>query len=221
MRVKLSLAAAAIASLISVGAHADALGVKVGLDLQQSSVDGNVHGSGAGWDDSYRFSGYVAFEHFIPLVPNVMIRHNQQEADGSGSLSADLTNTDFIAYYELLDNGAVELDLGANYRIYSGKLNDGGFNSDDLDDGILLVYAKGQVNLVGTGLFIYTDLSVGSYDDKDISDYQLGLGWELDMLPLNLAVKGGYRQHSFDVSRWGTNADLEFSGVFAGVELSF
>lgn len=221
MRQQLGLIAFCVSAAISTSAQADALGIKLGLDLQQSEVEGNVRGADQGWDDSYRVSGYVAFEHFIPLVPNVMIRHNQQESDGNNALAADLTNTDFVLYYELLDNGVVSLDVGANYRIYDGEVSRDSFSSDTLDDGTILGYAKGQVNLVGTGLFAFVDVSAGGFDDKSISDYQVGLGWNLDMLAIDLNIKGGYRQHSFDVQDWGTNTDLEFSGYFVGAEIHF
>lgn len=78
---------------------------------------------------------WLAVEHPIPALPNLMVRYNQLggkdvttlagdiEIDGklyqAGSelvLDARLDHLDFVLYYELLDNDLVELDLGLNIK---------------------------------------------------------------------------------------------------------
>lgn len=220
---KKPLAAALLLSAMSVApVYADVLAVKVGVDLFNTTTDGDFADAIADFDDESHFSGYVAFEHPVPILPNAMLRYNELSDSGSAT-DLDLSNVDLILYYELLDNPAMELDLGLDYRIYAGEMTSDLIKDRDLDEGTVMAYLRGRFNLVGTGLFAYADVVASDYDDKAISDYQLGLGYTFGLIPLlDLSVKAGYREHSFDVSKFnGISADVTQDGWFAGVEVAF
>ncbi|MBW3164549.1 TIGR04219 family outer membrane beta-barrel protein [Ferrimonas balearica] len=227
MKLKPSMLAVALAAVCAVPAQADVLGVKAGMDLYFVSTNGELQGDEAAWKDKNRISAYAAFEHFIPIVPNLMVRYNAMGTVGDGGASSgadlDLTNTDFIFYYELLDNPGIELDLGVNYRLYSGEASrDGSWDSQDIDKGVFMGYARSRFNLVGTGLFAFADVALTNYSDRKISDYQLGLGYGLGLFALDLNLRGGYRQHDFDVKNFnGITADVSQDGWFLGAELAF
>ncbi|GAA4882128.1 TIGR04219 family outer membrane beta-barrel protein [Ferrimonas pelagia] len=214
--------AVALAAGLAMPAQADFLGAKVGMDLFFVATDGSLSSDTQNWNDKSRLSAYAAFEHFIPLVPNLMIRYNQMGTTAAGN-ELDLSNTDFVFYYQLLDNTGVELDLGMNYRLYSGEAREtGDWASTDLDKGVLMGYARSRVNLVGTGLFAFADVSLTNYNRKQISDFQLGMGYSMGLIALDLNLKAGYRQHDFDVRRFnGVNVDVVQDGWFMGAELNF
>ncbi len=221
MKLKPSLLAVALAAGFAVPAQADVLGVKAGMDLYFVSTDGKLEADEVAWNDKSRISAYAAFEHFIPIIPNLMVRYNAMGTAGQGT-DLDLTNTDFIFYYELLDNPGVELDLGVNYRLYMGEAGTSGWENQDIDKGVFMGYARSRFNLVGTGLFAFADVSLTNYSDRKISDYQLGLGYGLDILAFDLNLRGGYRQHDFDVRHFnGITADVSQDGWFLGAELAF
>ncbi|MBY6188260.1 TIGR04219 family outer membrane beta-barrel protein [Marinobacter hydrocarbonoclasticus] len=221
MKLKPSMLAVALAASVAVPAQADVLGVKAGMDLYFVSTDGKLEADEPAWNDKSRISAYAAFEHFIPILPNLMVRYNALGTAGQGA-DLDLTNTDFIFYYELLDNPGLELDLGVNYRLYTGEAGTSGWDSQDIDKGVFMGYARSRFNLVGTGLFAFADVSLTNYSDRKISDYQLGLGYGLDIFAFDLNLRGGYRQHDFDVRNFnGITADVSQDGWFLGAELAF
>ncbi|SHH95159.1 TIGR04219 family outer membrane beta-barrel protein [Ferrimonas marina] len=221
MKFKPSILAVALAAPLALPAQADLLGAKAGLDLFFVNTSGSLEADSPAWDDKSRLSAYAAFEHFVPLLPNVMLRYNQM-GTGKEANELDLSNTDFVFYYQLLDNSGVELDLGVNYRLYSGEVRQGGWNQEDLDNGVVMGYARTRVNLVSTGLFVFADVSISTFTSDNISDYQLGMGYGLDLPLFDLNLKAGYRQHDFDVKGFsGVTADVTQDGWFMGAELTF
>ena len=134
---KTLLACALLGSLVGTSAQAaTVVGFKVGGDYWKADTNGTFAERGRSqqefnYDSSSQGSIWVAVEHPIPLVPNVKIRQNSLDADGSADVTdfnfggtsytgnvttnTDLSNTDFVLYYEILDNDIVSLDLGAAY----------------------------------------------------------------------------------------------------------
>ena len=47
---------------------------------------------------------------------------NGHDFKGNVTAYTDLSNTDFVLYYEILDNDIVSLDLGAAYKLMNGSL---------------------------------------------------------------------------------------------------
>jgi outer membrane protein len=244
--MKKTLLATAVVGLLSVSsAHAaTVLGFKVGADYWQADTT-NAFNDDSGVahsfnDDSSQGSLWIAVEHPLPFVPNVKIRENRLESStslantdfnfnghnftGATSVTNDLSNTDFVLYYEILDNDLVSVDLGAAYKLMSGSLRvaDAGHPEEvDIDSGIVMGYASAQVGMIGLGLFGFADVMLG-IDESNVYDYGAGLGWQFDGLAVDTSIRVGYREFNFDVSNFsGVSQNTDFSGAFAGVELVF
>ncbi|WP_110457162.1 TIGR04219 family outer membrane beta-barrel protein [Shewanella algidipiscicola] len=245
---KTLLACALLTSLAATSAQAATLvGFKVGGDIWQADTNGTFAQGGQTQQDfdygsSTQGSLWVAVEHPIPLVPNVKIRENRLDADGQGTLVApwifgehtfspgsistatNLSNTDFVLYYELLDNDLVALDLGAAYKRMHGsyRVADAGHpEQKDLSSGVVMAYANAEVGLPGLGLYGFADVMLG-VDETSVYDYSVGLGWHFDGVALDTKIRVGYRDFTFDVNGFdGITANSQFKGAFAGVELVF
>ncbi|MGL5291884.1 MAG: TIGR04219 family outer membrane beta-barrel protein, partial [Vibrionaceae bacterium] len=95
----------AITAALSCSAQADVFALKGGVDYWYAEA--KVNGIKAD-DAESQYSAYLAFEHFIPLLPNAKVRYTNVKATINGQPAA--TNTtefdqiDWIAYYELFDN---------------------------------------------------------------------------------------------------------------------
>ena len=249
---KTILACALLGSVAVTSAQAATLvGFKVGGDYWQADTSGTFAENGQAQQDfnyssSSQGSFWVAIEHPIPLIPNVKIRENRLDADGSATVdgfdfggmaftgdvntSTNLSNTDFVLYYELLDNDLVALDLGAAYKKMSGSLRVNQLDTSgvsrqnsekDLDGGIVMAYADAQVGIPGLGLYGFAEVMLG-VDETSVYDYSVGLGWEFDGVALDTKLRVGYRDFNFDVNDFdGVSVNSQFNGYFAGVELVF
>ncbi|MCZ4337597.1 TIGR04219 family outer membrane beta-barrel protein [Shewanella colwelliana] len=244
---KTIIACALLGSLIATSAQAATLvGFKVGGDYWQADTSGTFAQRGQTQQDfdyssSSQGSFWVAVEHPIPLVPNLKIRENRLDATGDATLSGDwafgdhtfsgdvttatnLSNTDFVLYYELLDNDMVALDLGAAYKKMHGsyRVADAGHpEQKDLSSGVVMAYANAEVGIPGLGLYGFADVMLG-IDESSVYDYSVGLGWAFDGVALDTKLRVGYRDFKFDVNNFdGITANSQFKGYFAGVELVF
>ncbi|QIR15669.1 TIGR04219 family outer membrane beta-barrel protein [Shewanella aestuarii] len=254
-----TLVAASLLSLLSVSSvqAATVLGFKVGGDYWQADTSGTFNadsnlGGGTGPAQSFNYdsksqgSVWIAIEHPIPFVPNIKIRENQLEGKGKqtdsdfyfngvdffGKSTAynDLSNTDFVLYYEILDNDLVALDLGAAYKKMHGSLRIDGYAGEeltrtatqrDIDSGVVMAYANAEVGIPGIGLYVFADVLLG-IDETSVHDYSAGLGWNFEGTALDTKVRVGYRDFGFDVTRFsGSTQDTQFKGAFAGIELVF
>ncbi|WP_095498023.1 TIGR04219 family outer membrane beta-barrel protein [Paraferrimonas haliotis] len=244
---KLSYAALAVSlGLASASASADVIGFKVGgdywkADSEMAFADAGTPRQTFETDSESQMSLWLAIEHPVPILPNVMIRENRIETKGyadnadmrfdgqdfTGGVTADvnLSNTDFILYYELLDNDLIELDLGGAYKRFHSDfaiLPDdevGRRYSRDLSSGVAMAYARSQVKVPGFGLYGFVDVMT---DGSKNYDYQGGVGWIFDTIALDYKLRVGYREMGFeDTSFDSVNAKTNFKGAFAGIELHF
>ena len=117
--------------------QADLLGVTFSGDVAQLEVSGragdNLASQSLQFSDDRWQSWSIAFEHPLPLVPNVLLRRQNGNWTGQTQLRGDLqldgqiftsqstiTNaldlqtTDLSFYYEVLDNSLLSLDLGVS-----------------------------------------------------------------------------------------------------------
>ncbi|MDB2386872.1 TIGR04219 family outer membrane beta-barrel protein [Shewanella sp.] len=247
---KTLLACALLSSVTGGAAHAaTVIGFEIGGDYWQADTGGTFAEKGQpqqdfNYDNSSQGSIWVAVEHPVPLVPNVKIRQNKISDDGGANVTnfnfagkqykgaittdTDLSNTDFVLYYELLDNDIVSLDFGAAYKLMDGNvrvhqvLASGNKHSEkSIDSGIVMGYVDAQVGVPGLGLYGFTDIMMG-VDESNVYDYSVGLGWNFDGTALDYRVRVGYRDFQFNVNNFdGVTADTQFNGYFAGVEIAF
>lgn len=249
MTIKKLAAVSALLAVSAVPVHADVLGVYVGAQGWQNEASGGFSQSSNlvdfSFNDKTNTNLYVKFEHPVPLVPNARVRVGKLETNGSAQLTSaftfggttyrtnekinttlDFTNNDATLYWELLDNDLVALDFGLTAKNIKGDflVNDGAQSSmKEVSVWIPMGYAAAKVRVPFAGLYVYGDANFVSYDGSKVHDYEVGLGYDLiDNIAVDVALTAGYREVSIELDDVDDmNADLEFSGFFAGLEVHF
>lgn len=199
------------------------------------------------FDDKTNTSFYAALEHPIPLVPNVKLIRTTLDTSGNTELggtftfgnevytvnsrlqtNADLTTTDIILYYELLDNNVVSFDVGINAKQVDGEFRvvdtDTQQSSIESFDGIIpMIYSRIAVGLPLTGLGAYAEGSFLSIDDNTFSDYQVAITYNfIETLAIDMSIQAGYRATTLELDDLDDiYADLEFKGPFVGLQFHF
>lgn len=209
-------------SALSSNANADALGLYIGGGVWDHDPSGSFGTDGVNdpqinMESDLKYSGekdsyvYAAFEHFVPLVPNLRV-----ERSSMGYTAVNIDNTDAILYWRLLDNW-VNFDLGFTARKLDADFTVGN-QTVAVSETIPMVYAAVQFDLPLTGLSVGADINTISYSDASYSDvriralYEMGvIGFELGLKTTNLELKGLDK----------INADLEFKGMMVGAFLHF
>lgn len=237
---------------LSGTAQADFLGIFVGGGLYHSEFTGDFVDERSGSSDDIDLEddldlgseqnsyAYVAFEHPIPLLPNVRLGTSRLSHEGSRQLSEsiefdgetfaqgttvrsrlDLSYTEGTLYYEVLDNW-VEIDLGLTVRRFDGEIElegsvDGQSESAlrELSFTLPMLHGKGQFNLPLTGLSATLRGDVISYRGNRLSDISLFLGYESS---LGLGVEAGIRNFTAKIDdQDAISGDVGYSGYFVGL----
>jgi len=203
------LSLALLFSLVTSSSWADALAVKAGL------ASWWTEGDAEGVNESARqqWSANAAFEHPVPLIPNVKLRYWDYAEGGDSGM--ELATLDAIAYYEILDNAAIDLDLG----IAATNFQDGQVGVGRRFEGwIPQLYGAVRIPLPFTGFGIYSEGTGTSFDDTTAYDIEGGVDYLLDMPVLDLSLRLGYRQVKNDFDGFDKfSGRLEFSGWSLGV----
>jgi len=238
---------AAIAALtIPVAAQADFIGIHVGGGAWNSgfsgdiiadvSLDGdlNIHGD----TGSYI---YAAFEHPVPLIPNIKVARTTMDDAATGNLSTnfdfngtsyvvnetvmtelDLSHTDFTLYYEVIDTG-LDLDLGITARYFNGDVGLNG-NREAIDVVLPMLYGRAKIGLPFTGTYIGGEGNIISYSGNQLADLAVHIGWETEnfIFP-EFGVQLGYRRFTLDVSEDDADVavDARADGVFVNLTAHF
>jgi len=221
------------------------LGVYIGSDYWKTSTSGSL--SSLSSDSSNNFSAnkpatsYIALEHPIPLLPNIMLRNASLELKGNSvaginvyggsnltAATANIDQTDAVMYYELLDNGLVSLDLGVNIRKVDGDYSV--FSSTNIlveetrfSGYIPMLYAAGEIGIPATGLSVYGDFNTLSVGDHSLRDYQAGVAYQFIDIPfIDVCASVGFRKLSIELEDLdGINSDISVDGVTAGLRVHF
>ncbi len=240
------------ASLITVGMSAGAdtvIGVYAGAGYWQGDYSGDIGKNSSSLntlgieDDNHNFY-YLALEHPFPLVPNLKLQYNDLTTKDSATLSSnsvilgaaygagsnvtttlDLTHTDAVFYYEVLDNW-VNLDLGLAVRKFDGsaRTSDGvTSNRRELDGFRPMGYIKGQGDLPLTGFSVAADLNLLRGLDDEITDYSVKVMYTNSLIPLvDIGVELGYRSMDLDLEDLDQlETDLTVDGPYAGISFHF
>lgn len=193
-------------------------------------------------EDSKNNVIWAAFEHPIPVIPNVQIKQTEMTTTGQGTSTQsftyggksyegdvtlnsdmDLTHTDLTAYWGL-PLPIATVDFGINIRQFDGHLeiNDG---RAALDVPVPMAFARVGAYLPFTGLAVMAEGNYIGYGDSNHMDLQVVLRYTIPMIPvLDVNVEAGYRtfQLNIDPTDFGGdkndfNADIDMSGYFVGV----
>lgn len=250
-RLVTSLAIAS--SILAVPAQADTLlGLYVGAQGWNMDTEGGFANSASltefDFESETKASFYVALEHPVPLIPNLKVRRTPLDSGGDVVLTStftfndqifsldtplqtqvDMTNTDFILYYELFDNDLVSFDFGINGKYVDGSIfvqdaaDATNFAEEEFSGVVPMLYSRLQVGLPLTGLGIYAEGSYLAIDDHTLSDYEVALTYEfIDNLAVDMTLQLGYRATMLELEDLDNiYSDLEFSGAFLGLEVHF
>lgn len=228
------------------------LGLYAGAQGWNMQTSGGFSGDGANaefdFKDQTTSNFYIAFEHPVPLVPNIKLQRTVMDTNGETRLSAqyrlgdrvyaentdlvtdvELTTTDFILYYELFDNDLISFDVGVNAKHVDGELfvaekDDGTQSSREGFSGpIPMVYSRIAVGVPFSGFGAFAEGSLLSIGDHSISDYQVALTYGLmENLALDVTLQVGYRAVELELDDLDDiYSNLEFKGVYAGLEIHF
>lgn len=250
--MKKYFAAAMLSAAVCLPVHADTLlGLYLGAQGWSNETSGgfaqNESLANFDFEDETNTSFYVALEHPIPLIPNVKAVRTTLDTAGLTQLdgtftfgdevyalnsrlqtTADLTTTDLILYYELLDNDIVSFDVGL-----SGKLVDGDVLVVDTDTQqtsaesfsvvVPMVYSRFALGIPLTGLGAYVEGSFLSIDDNTVTDYQAAITYNfIESLAIDMTLQAGYRATTIEIEDIDDIfADLEFKGAFIGLQFHF
>ncbi len=243
---KLILAVGGAVVLATPLANADVVGVGANFSYWDSDLSGDVVNKGSAVDiendlglnndSNANFTAY--FEHPVPVLPNVRVNYTTISQTGSGRIGLeqfdqipvgadvnselDLDQLDATFYYQILDNW-VNLDLGLTARKLDGELvvrDKAGLypvSTTTVEGVIPMGYAAARFDLPLTGASVGGEGNLVSFDGDSLHDFNVYGQYELSLLRL----RAGYRQMSIDYEDDDDKMDLELSGPFASVGLTF
>jgi len=253
--MKKTLLAASLAALMCGTAQADTLlGLYIGGQIWSNEASGSF-GEGSNqqaafeFDDENQGSFYVAFEHPIPLIPNIKIASTTLDTVGGtqlpggtsftfkgqnyGASSAttlattlDASFVDYTLYYEVFDNDLLTFDFGLTARDLDAyiKVSDASRSSDlDISGIIPMAYVSTIVGLPFTGFNVFAEANFISYDSQTVYDAQIGVSYEvLDNLAVDFDVTLGYRTVKMELDDLDNfYSDLTYDGFFVGAVVHF
>ena len=245
--------AVTLASILSTNVQADALGIYLGGQIWDNQASGTFGDGSSQVDfnlaDQTQNSFFIAFEHPVPLIPNIRIASTTLETEGSTTLNTEfefdgqtfsentnvnadfnISYVDYTLYYELFDNDLISFDFGLTGRDFDGDVTVSAQTSQGSTSGrvsvteiVPMLYARTNVGLPLTGLNLYAQGNFLSIDDHTLYDYEVGVSYELiDNLAVGVNINAGYRAVKLeleDLNDLYTN--IEFDGVFLGTTIHF
>lgn len=235
-----------LAALAPLAQADTVLGIYAGAGQWQGDYEGNIGDPAIGLNElGLRESDnnfyFLALEHGVPIIPNIRIQHTNVESRQSAVLSHtftldeitfvvdsevasefDLTHTDAVLYYEVLDNW-VNLDLGITVRKFDGyatAYSDAVRETIKLDETIPMIYGRAQFNLPLTGFAIGGALNAISYSDNKITDYNAFVSYTFDSA-LDIGAELGYRSLELRADEDDVKVDATIAGPYASILLHF
>ncbi len=193
-------------------------------------------------NESTQLYVWALLKHPLPIIPNLRLEYVNVDDDGKvtgsvngialpngGDATIKTDQYDVIPYYNILDNTFwVTLDLGLDIRyatadstvtdsvtgavIYSGS------------DSVVIpfVYARGRVQVPGTGLGLESDIKYITDGDSTVYDFRAKVDYTFDITPLiQPGIEVGYRAQKYDIVDGSDRANLDYKGVYVGAMLRF
>jgi outer membrane protein len=212
-------------------AHADFIGLKGSIDYWQYNADlshPQHNPSQSELDDDRGLAFSAAIEHPVPFLPNVKIKHINLQAESAESFSdvhrnqLDINYSDFILYYEILDN-IINADVGAGVKSIEGDIRHNYTFTQDISETLPMLYAQAGVKLPLTGLSANAEVSVAGLNHEQVTDAQAELKYNfIDSVLVDVGAKIGYRILDIQLKKDSDDeAKLKFKGPYLGVEAHF
>jgi outer membrane protein len=248
--IKRQIAIAMLSALCAASSQADTV---LGLTMSVDAWDMDSSGSLADRSDLQSFDHdsetpaafSFALEHPVPLIPNFRLRFTDLSSSGRNDVDTtfnfggtsypvntslgtefNLQSSDFIFYYELLDNDAVSFDLGLNGKYLDGDIKvSGGSNrsSESFKGMVPMLYGAVRFGIPATRFSLFGDFNLLSVGNHTLRDYEAGATYTLvDSMAVDFSVRGGYRRFDLELDDLdGIYADWTYDGLFLGIEADF
>jgi len=205
----------ALLSFVAIPAQADFL---LGSDIEANAwmpnmkVDGNV----LSHDIAYTLQGTL--EHPIPLFPNFLGSYSTMNEK-----KLKYTKIDALAYYEILDNSLVSVDVGLGVTALDfSHIKTNTINIDNATSYLPAAYAAVELGIPSTPLFIYAKTFLSGSHKNTVIDGSVGIQYEIDLVLMKLELQGGYRVQDYQFNNLENNKfNAQLGGFFAGVNLDF
>jgi outer membrane protein len=219
------LSSVALAGMLTSNMSADMLGFEAGYASWSPDMSGNITYKNSKKDipnalgiDSYSTGTiWASFEHPFPLIPNIKVQSTKLDKD-SGSKKLKLNQTDFIIYYELLENW-VNLDFGINLKQFDGNVATSTSDETKFSGIIPLGYIKAKFDLPFSGLSVEADISKLAIGDSSISDIKAGLVYETEV---GFGGVLGYKKQTIKLDDLDkVNSDITLKAPYFGVYYHF
>lgn len=179
---------------------------------------------------------YAAFEHPIPVIPNIKIKQTSMSTEGDdGALTAsfnlggqpisvsndvateaDFSHTDFTLYWSL-PLPIVTVDFGLTGRQFDGHVKMESATETveaDLNVPVPMLYGKVGVDIPLTGLSVGGDVNYIGLGDSGVTDFDVNLTYVLPIIPLlDVGLTAGYRSFDFEINPddFGGDKDKDLS----------
>ena len=227
------LLAVAVVAATPMMAQADLLfTAKAGASMWNAEATGSVEDSSnssfdldddLGIDSETNNVLFVAFEHPIPVLPNIKIMKTDLDFSGSNSSEIDLSHTDLTMYWGVpLPIPYIDINFGLTARQFNGNVD---VPAGPIDENLNVTMPMGYLNVdIGTpfGIYARADLNAISYDGNGVTDTAIALGYTLPIPLVDVNLEAGHRAISFttDEDTVDVETDIDVSGMFFGLNVS-
>jgi outer membrane protein len=243
------LLAVAIVAATPMMAQADLLfTAKAGASSWNAEASGNVDGDtdvgkdGLNLDSENNNVLFAAFEHPLPLLPNVKIMKTDLDLTGEGSADInflnltftedtssqfDLSHTDLTLYWGVpLPIPYLDINFGLTARQFDGLVSVKGKSTGneekvELDFTMPMGYLNVDIE-TPFGIYARADLNAISYGGNGISDMAIAVGYTLPIPFIDINLEAGHRAISVktDEDTADVETDIEVAGMFFGLNVS-
>lgn len=153
-------------------------------------------------------NGTFIFEHPLPLIPNARL-----DTTTIDTAEYELSLSSGTVYYQLTDNGFIDVDagLGLSY-IHNTVIN--GVDNDDLETPFAHGFVEANIYMpFHPSLSLYANVFKMYGEDEEGHDYKAGIRYSLDLTGFELTATGGFRQMSFEATDGAKNT-MSNQGAF-------
>lgn len=213
-------------------AQADFIGLKGDISYWNIDGESNIdrkHLNDQDLDRKGTVQASVAFEHPIPVIPNVKLKYTKLDTETESNNTIEelakteinLDHTDLILYYEILDN-IVKADVGVGATRLNGDVKQFG-TSVDIDEYSPIIYAEVGAKLPFTGLSAKAEATYTNVNDVKITDAQAEFQYDfVKSIALDLGAKVGYRVLNIELNDLDKrDMKFNFKGPYIGLNAHF